>query len=206
MVSRKVIEKLSDDELEKYIKPESRFVPESIQYAYDILKERGRKFTEIESEEINNLIESKKASEIKSEPIKNNGWDKNFTEDEDAIELYTNKLIWIFSVFFGVIFGTALQVYNFYKLRNNKAAILTLIFGVAFSILQFTLMSYIGNIEYGRFSIKFLLSGIGAIGLFFIRENLFKNQIQYKAKSFVIPVLIAIVVNIPLIYSIITTH
>ena len=206
MVSRKVIEKLSDFELEKYIKPESKFVPEAIEFAYDILKQRGRIFTDSEIEQIQNLVKTKKDNEPKFEEIKNNGWDKNFTEDEDAIELYTNKLIWIFSVFFGVIFGTALQVYNFYKLRNNKAAILTLIFGVAFSILQFTLMSYIGNIEYGRFSIKFLLSGIGAIGLFFIRENLFKNQIQYKAKSFVIPVIIAIVVNIPLIYSIITTH
>ena len=206
MVSRKVIEKLSDFELEKYIKPESKFVPEAIEFAYDILKQRGRIFTDSETEQIQNLVKTKKNNEPKFEEVKNNGWDKNFTEDENAIELYTNKLIWIFSVFFGVIFGTALQVYNFYKLRNNKAAILTLIFGIAFSILQFTLMSYIGNIEYGRFSIKFLLSGIGAIGLFFIRENLFKNQIQYKAKSFAIPLIIAIVVNIPLIYSIITTH
>ncbi len=206
MVSRKVIEKLSDFELEKYIKPESKFVPEAIEFAYDILKQRGRIFTDSETEQIENFVKTKKNNEPKFEEVKNNGWDKNFTEDENAIELYTNKLIWIFSVFFGVIFGTALQVYNFYKLRNNKAAILTLIFGIAFSILQFTLMSYIGNIEYGRFSIKFLLSGIGAIGLFFIRENLFKNQIQYKAKSFVIPLIIAIVVNIPLIYSIITTH
>ena len=65
MVSRKVIEKLSDYELEKYIKPESRFVPESIQYAFDILKERGRKFSETESEQIQSLIESKKALETK---------------------------------------------------------------------------------------------------------------------------------------------
>ena len=181
MVSRKVIEKLSDFELEKYIKPESKFVPEAIEFAYDILKQRGRIFTDSETEQIQNLVKTKKNNEPKFEEVKNNGWDKNFTEDENAIELYTNKLIWIFSVFFGVIFGTVLQVYNFYKLRNNKAAILTLIFGIAFSILQFTLMSYIGNIEYGRFSIKFLLSGIGAIGLFFIRENLFKIKYNIKA-------------------------
>ena len=54
MVSRKVIEKLSDFELEKYIKPESKFVPEAIEFAYDILKQRGRIFTDSETEQIEN--------------------------------------------------------------------------------------------------------------------------------------------------------
>ena len=206
MVSKKVIEKLSDYELEKYIKPESRFVPESIQYAFDILKERGRKFSETESEQIQSLIESKKALETKSEPIKNNGWDKNISENESAIELYTNKLIWIFSVFFGVVFGAALQAYNFFKLKNNKAAIMTIIFGLVYSTFQIYLMDYIGNIEYGRYSLRFLLSGIGALGLYIFRENIFKTNIEYKAKSFVLPLIITIVIHIPILYSIITTH
>ena len=202
MVSRKVIEKLSDDELEKYIKPESRFVPESIQYAYDILKERGRKFTEIESEEINNLIESKKASEIKSEPIKNNGWDKNYTEDENAIELYTNKLIWIYCLLVGVIFGSFLQVYNFIKLKKTKAAIITLVFGILYSTLQVIIMNYVGDVEYGRYSLRIFLSGLGALGLIAIKENLFKDSTEYRAKSITIPVIIAVLIHIYLIYTI----
>jgi VIT1/CCC1 family predicted Fe2+/Mn2+ transporter len=206
MVSRKVIEKLSDDELEKYIKPESRFVPESIQYAYDILKERGRKFTEIESEEINNLIESKKASEIKSEPIKNNGWDKNITENESAIKLYTYKLIWIFSVLFGVIFGTFLQIFNYFKTKNYKALIVTLIFGVLYTTLQIFITDKYENIEFGRSSLRFILSGIGALGLHIIRENIFKTEIEYRAKSFILPLIICIVIYIPIIYAIVTTH
>jgi len=206
MVSRKVLEKLSDYELEKYIKPESRFVPESIQYAFDILKERGRIFTETESEQIQSLIESKKALEVKSEPIKNNGWDKNITENESAIELYTNKLIWIFSVLFGVIFGTALQAFNYFKTKNYKALILTLIFGILYTTIQIYIMDKYGNIEFGRTSLRFFLSGVGALGLFIIRENIFKTDIKYKAKSFVIPLIITILVHIPIVYAIIATH
>ena len=206
MVSKKVIEKLSDYELEKYIKPESRFVPESIQYAFDILKERGRIFTENESQQIQNLIESKKALEIKFEPIKNNGWDKNITENESAIELYTNKLIWIFSVFFGVIFGTALQAFNYFKIKNYKALIITLIFGILYTTIQVYIMDKYGNIEFGRISLRFFLSGIGALGLYIIRENIFKTEIEYRAKSFVLPLIITIVVHIPILYAIIATH
>ena len=201
-----MIEKLSDNELEKYIRPESRFVPESIQYAFDILKERGRIFSENESEQIQNLIASKKVDDIKPEPIKNNGWDKNITENESAIELYTNKLIWIFSVFFGVIFGTALQVYNYYKTKNYKALIATLIFGILYTAIQIFIMDEYGNIEFGRTSLRFFLSGIGALGLYIIRENIFKTTLEYRAKSFVLPLIICILIHIPILYVIITTH
>ena len=58
MVKRKVLEKLSDIELEKYIKPESRFVPEAIEFAFDILKQRGRIFFFFLIGKIQNLIKT----------------------------------------------------------------------------------------------------------------------------------------------------
>lgn len=42
---KNILEKMSSQELEQYVKPESRFVPESIQYAYEILQSRGRTFS-----------------------------------------------------------------------------------------------------------------------------------------------------------------
>ena len=65
MVKRKALEKLSNIELEKYIKPESRFVADAIEIAYEILKSRGRTFTEKENEQIQSLIQTKKDSEPK---------------------------------------------------------------------------------------------------------------------------------------------
>lgn len=202
MVKRKVLEKLSDIELEKYLKPESRFVPEAIELAFDILKQRGRIFTETEIGQIQNLIKTKKDNEPKFEEIKNNGWDKNFTEDENAIELYTNKLIWIYCLLVGVIFGSLLQVYNFIKIKNTKAAVVTLIFGIIYSTLQIILMSYIGDITYGRYSLRIFLSGIGAFGLIVIKENIFKDKTKYRAKSIVFPVIFAVIIHIYLIYTI----
>lgn len=42
---KNILEKMSSQELEQYVKPESRFVSESIQYAYEILQSRGRTFS-----------------------------------------------------------------------------------------------------------------------------------------------------------------
>ena len=202
MVSRKVIEKLSDFELEKYIKPESRFVPEAIEFAVDILKQRGRVFTDSETELIQNLIKTKKDNEPKFEEIKNNGWDKNFTEDENAIELYTNRLIWIYCFLVGVVFGSFLQVYNFIKLKNTKAAVVTLLFGIIYSTLQVIIMNYIGDVEYGRYSLRLFLSGLGGVGLNVIKEYIFKDSTEYRAKSIFLPVIFAILIHIYLIYTI----
>lgn len=202
MVRRKVLEKLSDIELEKYIQHESRFVPQAIEFAFDILKQRGRIFTENEIEEIQSLIKTKKDSEPKFEEINNDGWDKNFTEDENAVELYTNKLIWIYSLLVGVVFGSLLQVYNFIKIKNTKAAFVTLLFGIIYSTLQVVTMDYIGDVSYGRYSLNIFLSGLGALGLTVIKEIIFRDSTKYRAKSIVLPVIFAVFIHIYLFYTI----
>lgn len=45
---KNVLEKMSSQELEKYIKPESKFIPQAVQFAYEILQSRGRTFSEEE--------------------------------------------------------------------------------------------------------------------------------------------------------------
>lgn len=202
MVNKKVLQKLNDFELEKYIKPESSFVPEAIEFAFEILKQRGRIFTESENQQILNFIKSKKDSEPKFEEIKNNGWDRNFTEDVNAIELYTNKLIWIYCLLTGVIFGSLLQVYNFIKIKNTKAAVVTLLFGIIYSTSQIIIMNYIGEVTYGRYSLRIFLSGVGAFGLIAIKENIFKDKTEYSAKSIISPIIFAVLIHIYLIYII----
>lgn len=198
MVKKKELEKLSDHALEKYILPQSRFVSEAIEYAFEILKERGRTFTETESEQILNLIHSKQIIETESDLLKRNGFDKNITENKTAVELYTNNLIFIFSIVFGVIFGTFLQVFNFYILKNYIGLVVTLIFGICFTFLQIMIVEIFGNVEYGIDPLRFLFSGIGATGLIVIRDKIFKTDLHYRAKSFVIPLLISIFIFIPI--------
>jgi len=56
-VNKKLLEAKSNQELEEYIKPESKFVPEAKLYAYEILKARSREFSDEETARIVLLIE-----------------------------------------------------------------------------------------------------------------------------------------------------
>ena len=64
MVSKNTLRKLSDRELENYLKPESSFVPKAIQMAFEILTERGRYFSDEEKENIQKLINKKENEEF----------------------------------------------------------------------------------------------------------------------------------------------
>lgn len=60
---KNVLEKMSDRELEQYIKPDSKFVPQAIQYAYEILQSRGRIFTVEEQNRINSSVSKTEENE-----------------------------------------------------------------------------------------------------------------------------------------------
>lgn len=56
-VNKSVLEKKSNRELEEYLKPETRYVPEAIEYAYTILKSRGREFSDEENTRFEGIFE-----------------------------------------------------------------------------------------------------------------------------------------------------
>lgn len=62
-VSRKVLSEKSNQELEKYIEAGNKFVPDANLYAYEILKNRGREFTDEETERIMSLMNEKTKNE-----------------------------------------------------------------------------------------------------------------------------------------------
>ncbi len=62
-VDRKILEEKNDKELELYISPNDRYVSKSIEYAFNILKNRGRRFSLQEEEQIRHLIDDKKKAE-----------------------------------------------------------------------------------------------------------------------------------------------
>jgi len=95
-VSRKILEGKSNQELEKYIAPDSKFVPEANLLAYEILKARGREFTTEEKERIISLNNEKaqKNTEIIIHP--------NYKKSADLIyisaTLGIGNLIWTYDI------------------------------------------------------------------------------------------------------------
>lgn len=108
MVSKSVLRKLSDVELEKYLQDGNRFVPEAIQVAFEVLEERGRVFSEQEKTAVQQLIQHKKEAEEAKRAEEVEVWKDHITEDPEAIKLYSRMTILVTSVFFSTIPGAIL--------------------------------------------------------------------------------------------------
>ena len=63
-VDKKLLEKKSNQELEKYIEVGNKFVPETKLFAYEILKSRGREFSDEETDRIIPLMNENKENVI----------------------------------------------------------------------------------------------------------------------------------------------
>lgn len=116
---KNVLEKLSDHELEQYIKPDSKFVPEAIQYAYEILQSRGKVFTEQEKERINSVISK--------------------TEENEATILHPNYTKAANLIYLSGAVGIGCLIWTYEQLDSElaifiSAVVLASVFGVGYMI------------------------------------------------------------------------
>lgn len=97
MVKKKVLQGLSDRQLERYIASDSRYVSEAVELAFEILQSRNRMFTEEEILAVQALIDKKKEEE-KSEELQDYRTikDEYYTDDPASIALHSDYLVYVF--------------------------------------------------------------------------------------------------------------
>lgn len=194
MVNNNVLRKLSNLELEGYLKEGNRFVPEAVQAAFEILEERGRVFSEQEKTAVQQLIQHKKEEEEAKHAKEVEVWKDHITEDPDAIRLYSRMTIFVSSVLFSTIPGAILLALNLVKLKKYFPAFLTLAFGVLFFIFQkYVLFSHFDFGTTSRYSPEIGVIAAGALGLLVISVLVTPQKLPYRAKSYVFPVILCVV-------------
>ncbi|MBS7332551.1 MAG: hypothetical protein KIG88_03010 [Weeksellaceae bacterium] len=129
MVKKSVLNKLSDQELKKYLQSNSRFTSDAVKLALEILKERGFTFSDEEIIRINSLIETKTENEEKEILIDSN---LVYTNHPEAKELFNKVFIISVSIFGSFIFGCYYLYRNCKILNksNQKAILYLMIFGL----------------------------------------------------------------------------
>lgn len=205
MVSKKTLRKLSDRELENYLKPETRFVPEAVQIAFEILEERGKHFSNEDKLRIQEIITRKKDIE-EQKKIEEQELQKDYiTEDINAIRLHSRGLILFFGFFFGFISGAILLGLNFLKLKKYKEGFLVILLGIIYSVIQYFgvplmyAMKTTHEITHYRRSPELLFSSFGVLILYFIWIEVIK-KLPYRSESLLIPVLLGLLMSF-LIYN-----
>lgn len=205
MVNRNVLKKLSDNELEKYLKEDNRFVPEAVQIAFEILEERGRQFSDEEKENIQKLINKKENEELdrllEEQELKKD----HITEDSNAIRLYSRGIILFFGFFFGFVSGAILLGLNFFKLKKYKEGILVILLGFIYSVIQYFGVPLMYKMKSAhemtsyRKSPELLFIIFGVVILYFIWIEAIK-KLPYRSESLLIPVLLGLLMSF-LIYT-----
>lgn len=191
MVQKKTLEKMSDHELEKYIKPNSSYVYDAIKIAFDILKKRGRSFSEDELYKIDKLIAEKRDEDISIKSL--NQWDIDEDNNEQNIKLYSQKSVWQFSVFFGIHVGAILLAINFFKTSKRIIGIVVLFFGIIYSTAMFVIYK-IGKVyfqDYYQLILILMLAGGGSILQFFFWDKYLKGT-AYRKNDIINPLIICI--------------
>ncbi len=198
MVNRNVLRKLSDFELENYLKEENCFIPEAVQMAFEILEERGRIFTEQEKNAVQQLIHSKKEVEEAKLAKEKELWKDYITENPNAIKLYSRELILIISIILGTIPSSILLGLNFIKLKKYAPAILAFIFGFIFLPIQNFLVHFIYHntqhiFTYKRKSPEFFMAATGALILLIFWVIFTPKKLPYRTASYIFPIIISVI-------------
>jgi hypothetical protein len=194
MVSKNVLRKLSDAELERYFIPGNRFTPEAVETAFEILTERGQLFSESEEISIREMILAKKQQEESRTNEEKEFWKDHITEDPSAIKLYSRNTILIIALIFGVIPGSILLFLNLITVRKYTAAILTVLIGFGFFFLQSYIIS-IGphNRSFNtKYNLEIGILALGAVLLLVISVVAMPKKLAYQPKSLILPIILSL--------------
>lgn len=201
MVKKSVLEKLPNKELEKFILPDSRKVPEAIKLAYEILLERGREFSDEEKERVEAFIDGKVQEESEKELKQIRVFDKKLTDNENAIPLYTNFAIFMISLLFGVMFGYILAMINYIILKKYGLAFVLCIIGIGLLFLSiFVIQNFLPEAQfYDTFEswlFATVLAGVGLLIIHLFNQNFISKQMSYRSRSITIPLIFIIIFQI----------
>lgn len=196
MVKRNVLNKLSSRELENYLNPENRFIPEAVQMAFEILEERGRIFTEKEKINIQDIIQDKKETEAAKTQEEIEDWKDHITNDPSAVRLHSRTLIMVSSIFLGTFFGAVLLSLNLLKLKKYVQSVFAFLFGLFYLPLQYYAHNFLvenHDVTSSRYSLENLPIITGPLILIVIWVVTMPKKIVYRSQSYTFPAVFAAV-------------
>ncbi len=190
----------SDSELEHIISDEKSYVEEARVAAIEILKRRNGKSKELEDAQ--NKIRLKKEQErIRQEKVIADEKKKNnLTDDQNAPELHSKRVITIFSAVFTTIFGAVLLMYNMKQTNNPKGRIQVLVFGILYTVASILLINLIK--KQTNLAIIFNLAGAGILTEYFWNKFIGK-EFKYRKRSWLKPAIISVIIIIPFVLALI---
>lgn len=116
-------------------------------------------------------------------------------------QLYSKRVISVFSLIFSTIFGAAILMSNLKKKGEKKGRIQVLIFSIIYTVgIIFT----VNSVSSSKFTIPLNILGAILLNEYFWNRYLGKN-IEFEKKSWIKPALLSTAVTIPFIIALLYT-
>jgi len=194
----KKFQEKTDSELKQILIDKHKYTEQAINASLQILEERNGQTPDLE------IIQKKiEQTQQKNEIAKQNVTEEvkkksHLTDDPNAPELHSKKVIMVFSGLFSTIFGAVLLMYNMKQTDNRTGRIQVLVFGVLYTIatlLVVNLMNIGGNI-----ALIFNIAGGGILTEYFWNKFIGKD-FEHRKRSWIKPAIISVLITIPLILA-----
>ncbi|MFG6686188.1 hypothetical protein ACGK9U_06375 [Mariniflexile sp. HNIBRBA6329] len=198
MNENKFIEKFqrkTDSELEYILENKKSYNEQAVSASIQILRERNGESSQLKSIEKEIEIEKEEKEITQRNSVEENKKKNNNTDDPNAPELHSKKVIMVFSGLFSSIFGAVLLMYNMKQTNNRTGRIQVLIFGILYTIatlLVVNLMNIGGNI-----AMIFNIAGGGILTEYFWNKFIGKD-IEHRKRSWIKPAIISVLITIPI--------
>lgn len=143
------------------------------------------------------IVELKKRGLLNAEDrIDEEAFDKLESIDENAPTLYSDRVIYTFSILFSVIYAAILFAMNLKAVNKRKGILPVILFSVIYAVSTVYIIEYL---QVGAWA-TLLLNGMGAL----IINTLFWNNyigksVKYNKRSFTKPLIIALLIFTPLV-------
>jgi hypothetical protein len=128
----------TDDELMERVENRQKYMPETIEASVEELQYRGKTFSDEELSYIKADVAARRknaATAINRMSLFNSDFKYTIVQDPDAPSLYSRRVIYIFTVLMGALFGAIMMAININK-TNRKGVWPVILFGVAFLTVQ----------------------------------------------------------------------
>jgi len=190
----------TDSELEYILEHRKKYNEQAISASIEILKQRNGQSSKLESIESEIIFEKEKKEIARNKTIEEEKKENNITDDPNAPELHSKKVILLFSGLFSTIFGAVLLMYNMRQTDNQTGRTQVLIFGILYTIVTIVAVNFI-NIG-TNITFIFNIAG-GTILTEYFWNKFIGKEFQFRKRSWIKPAIISVLITIPFILAMI---
>jgi hypothetical protein len=201
MNENKFIEKFqhkTDSDLEYILENKQSYNEQAVSASIQLLKERNGQSIELESVENEIEVAKEKKDIIQRKVVEEEKKKSNITDDLNAPELHSKRVIMVFSGLFSAIFGAVLLMYNMKQTDNKKGQNQVLVFGILYTIATLTIITLL-DIR-GNIALIFNIAGGGILTEYFWNKFIGK-EFKHRKRSWIKPAIISVIITIPLILA-----